>query len=143
MEALTYIIKTGLLIFLFLSAMIDLRQKSLGFNFLCIAFTLGFLLQTIAGNLSLWLLIGGAALGGFFAVISLLSRQALGLGDSFLIGVCGAWLGLYSGILLLLCTFFILSAVGIFALALKKAKAKNSLPFAPFLLAGYIAVLAI
>ena len=142
MEILAYILKLGLLAFLAAAAFIDLRSKSLNLIMLCIFFTAGFLLQTILGQLSVWELLGGSALGSASALISFLSRQAIGYGDSFAIGVCGAWLGLFESIFLLLCAFLIMAVFGIAMLALKKAKPKDRLPFMPFLLAGYIAVLA-
>ena len=142
MQILNYISQIGLLAFLAAAAFIDLRSRSLGLIMLCVSFTAGFLLQTVRGELSLWELLGGAALGAACAVISFLSRQAIGYGDSFAIGVCGAWLGLYEGIFLLLCSFLVMAVFGIFLLALRKARPKDSLPFIPFLLAGYIAVLA-
>ena len=143
MDISGYIIKTGLLGFLFMAALLDYRQRSLNINFLCISFAAGFLLQTISGELALWEMLAGAALGGAAAVLSKLSRQAIGYGDSFMIAVCGAWLGFFENILLILCSFLFLAVFGILAMVLKKAKAKDSLPFAPFLLAGYAAVLAV
>lgn len=142
MEILTYILKLGLLAFLAAAAFADLHSRSLNLIMLCISFTAGFLLQTVLGQLSVWEILGGSALGGASAAVSFLSSQAIGYGDSFAIGVCGAWLGLFESIFLLLCAFLIMAVFGIVMLALKKAKPKDSLPFMPFLLAGYIAVLA-
>lgn len=136
-----YMIHTGLLLFLGIAAQLDLRSKSLGLIFLCAGFTAGVVLQTLSGELSLWEIAGGAALGGAAVLISVLSKNGIGLADGFLLGICGVWLGFASAAVLMLISLLIMAAAAILMISLKKARFKDSLPFAPFLLAGYIVVL--
>lgn len=142
MQILSYITKTALLLWLWAAAELDLKYRHLNLVFLCISFTAGFALQSISGTLALWELLAGAGLGAGFALISKASREAIGYGDSFCIAVCGAWLGFYENIFLLMCSFLILAVFAMAALTLRKLKVKETLPFVPFLLAGYIALLA-
>lgn len=144
MEMLFYcLIRCGLLAFLFIAAMADLKTLRLNFVFLCVSFTCGFALQTLSGELSPVQIFGGATLGAAAGVISFFSRGAVGAGDAFAVAVCGVWLGFTQGAVLVMCALLFMAVFGIVMVALKKVRLKDSLPFAPFLLAGYIALLAL
>ena len=143
MEILSYVIETGLLVLLGVSAEMDFKNRALGLNFLCISFTVGFVLETACASLSLWEMLLGPAVGALLGLISHLSRGAVGKGDAFMAAVCGAWLGFFKNVFLLLCSFLIMAVFGMGALVLRKAKVKDSLPFIPFMLAGYVVLLAV
>ena len=143
MEILNLAAQTGFLAFLAAASFTDVKRRSLNVIFICIGFTAGFVFQTILGELLLREMLAGAALGAAAAVISRISSQAIGYGDSFMIAACGAWLGFYGCACLLMVSLFIMALFGIAAMALKKAKGKDALPFMPFLLAGYIVMLAV
>lgn len=143
MEILSCAVKFGFLVFLAIAAFADLKRRCLNIVFIYIGLTAGFVLQTALGELLLWEMAAGVAVGGAAALISKVSRQAVGYGDSFMAAACGAWLGFYGCVFLLTVSLFIMALFGIAALALKKAKGKDALPFMPFLLAGYIVMLAV
>ena len=142
MEIPDYVTETCFLAFLAAAAIADVRKRSLNIIFLSIGFTVGFVLQTVSGRLSLWEMLLGAALGGAAAIISALSRQAIGYGDSFMIAACGVWLGFSECVPVILCALLLAAVCGAVMMIFKKAKARDSLPFVPFLLAGYLIVLA-
>lgn len=80
----------------------------------------------------------GALPGIFCVVLSFVTRQGLGYGDSILILVCGVSLGLELCICLTLSAFF---WAGIWAMVLfcrKRAEHGRTFAFVPFLLLGFV-----
>lgn len=110
-------------------------------------FSLPAIAIAIAGNLLLgtqdWLnmLIGGAAIGLFFALQFLISRGTwIGGGDIRLGALIGVLLGWELGLLALVMAYLIGAFLSIFLLISKKVKRKSQIPFGPFLIMGvYIA----
>ena len=70
-------------------------------------------------------------------VISLLSHQELGYGDSLLILISGISLGLEQEIRLLMSAFLIAGIWSLIKLVMKKAERSSELPFLPFLMIGW------
>ncbi|MDO4898555.1 MAG: A24 family peptidase [Rothia sp. (in: high G+C Gram-positive bacteria)] len=82
---------------------------------------------------------GGALMLGFYGIMRLASRGALGLGDVKLAGVLGMLLGFFSLENLLWGNLLIFLLGGITAIALvisRKATAKTHIAFGPFMLLG-------
>lgn len=87
-------------------------------------------------------LIGALMSGGIFLIASLIVKGGIGAGDIKLFFVLGLLLA-FEGIFNVLLYSMILSAVfGILLLILKKKKYKDTLPLAPFALAGVILSIA-
>jgi leader peptidase (prepilin peptidase)/N-methyltransferase len=76
--------------------------------------------------------------GVFCMVISLLSHQALGYGDSILITLCGLSIGLSDCLSILFTAFFCAGIVGLQMLVMRRKSRKYELPFVPFLLLGML-----
>lgn len=71
-------------------------------------------------------------------VLSWVSRQSLGYGDSVLILGCGLSLGLWSCVGILLLAFFLAGVWAIGLLLFRRAGRGKEIPFAPFLLLGLV-----
>lgn len=143
MDILFYVIRTGLLLYLAAAAFMDIRTGSFPLEFLCIGFTAGFVLQTVNGRLALWEMLLGVLTGGALALIAGFSREAIGYGDCFMLAACGAWLGFYENIALIIITLALTAVFGGCMMILKKKKGKDALPFAPFMLGGYVLLMVI
>ena len=97
---------------------------------------------------SIWDYVGGAAVGfGFFLAISLvakfiLKREALGSGDTFIVGIGGLLVGTFPLILSLLVGCLIGSVIELIKIRLGASDREDEIAFAPYLLLG-IAVMAI
>lgn len=80
----------------------------------------------------------GVGIGAFLCVISKLTDGSIGMGD----GLLTILTGLYTGgifTFICLCFAFLFSAVAaLYFISIKKKGKKDSLPFIPFMLAGYI-----
>ena len=87
-------------------------------------------------------LYGGLILGGFLALLVVVSREKwMGAGDiklGFLLGAIMMWPSVLVG---LFATFMIGSIVGLILIGIKEKKMKDMIPFAPFMITGaYLAL---
>lgn len=101
-----------------------------------------FIILSIIQKPSEWLItIGSSALGmvvgGFVVLICLLlSRGGIGAGDLKLFAAIGYFYGLAGVMSIMMYSLFIAALVSIGLLISKKAKAKSTIPMAPFILVG-------
>lgn len=72
-----------------------------------------------------------------FLLARVLSRQGVGMGDVKLVCTMAFMLNLYAIVYTLTLSFLLFFVVAVYLLVRKKRTTKDSLPFAPFLLAGY------
>ena len=128
---ITYI---GLFILLIPCGIYDLRTRLIPVWYVGIFAGLAVLYHLLLSNGFFLQMMTGAALGLLFAMVSRISKGALGMGDALVITALGLWCGIRDGITLILFAF-ILSGIcsGIWMLVRKKNR-KDSLPFVPFLL---------
>lgn len=79
----------------------------------------------------------GITVGIFIVVLSVLTRGGIGIGDGIIFMICGLLFGLYeNSILLFLSLVFSAVASGVLIIT-KHVGRKYTLPFAPFVFAGY------
>lgn len=107
----------------------------LGSGILCILYHL------TQRQMSIWIVLGGALVGAAFLIISKVTREGIGYGDSFGILVLGVFLGFWSILIVLSMAFFLLLVVLIPLLLRKKMSRTYTLPFLPFLAGGYLGFL--
>ena len=120
----------------------DLKNRKV---YHCIA--AAYLILSLAGHwigqtASVYDLLLGMIPGLFCFLLSFVSRQSLGYGDSTLITLCGISLGIRSVIEILLAAFF---CSGLWALLLfffGRTGQKKEFPFVPFLFLGVVICLA-
>ena len=137
------ILNVLLLIFLFLAAVSDVRCREVSLILVGAAFLSGLLLRVVLEKCSFWEILFGCIPGCAMLLLSWLTKQAVGFGDSALLVSTGVFLGVLKTLFLLGLSFL---AAGIFAavlLIVKKKKRKEELPFLPFLMTGYVALLAV
>ncbi len=118
---------------------IDIKKKIIPNSLVIIGALAGIILLCFDFN---WTYIWGMVFGlGLFVLIILLSelimkQQGMGEGDAKLMGVIGLFLGLPNTILTAFLSFVIGSIYGIIAMALKKLKPGEEMPFGPFIAIG-------
>lgn len=86
---------------------------------------------------------GGFIYGGLLALVGLLIRNAIGMGDAKMFFVLGLFYGPSMTYLLLLSTLISMSVVAIALLIAKKADRKTTIPMAPFVTIAYAACMLI
>ena len=75
--------------------------------------------------------------------ISFLSKEQIGIGDGVVTGLLGCLLGARGCLVMLCIASCLMAVISIGILILKKGSRRTTLPFAPALLGGYIAALAV
>lgn len=82
----------------------------------------------------------GFALGACFLLLSVLTKGQIGKADGVILMLVGIMSGIYDLIEILCVCFVYLFIIAAILLILKKKTKKQTLPFLPFLTAGYISV---
>lgn len=82
--------------------------------------------------------IWGLLLGGIMCLLSYISNNEIGMGDSIMILILGELYGIFYLIEMLLITFGMLSVLSIGILLLKKGNRKTQIAVAPFLFAANV-----
>ncbi len=123
-------------------SVMDLRVRRLKFSFLMAGFLFAVAGELCGRDIPVLLLAAGAAVGGIFLVVSRLTGEAFGYGDSILITVMGSFIGFWNILSLLIAAFLMAAAFSVFLLAGKRFGRKDSFPFVPFLTAAYIVGMA-
>ncbi len=84
----------------------------------------------------------GLAIGfGFLAIVSIITKGAIGFGDAKLFGIIGLISGSFCTYSTLLISLLLSAVISIVEIARKKMGRKDSLPFGPFIAVGYIVAL--
>lgn len=134
------IIEIILLIWLLVMSVIDIRKGSFSGKNLFIALIFFSIAMGILCFLNLkdWKsVVSGAAVGSVFLIASIVTQGAIGLGDGYILTICGMVTGLYQIMVLIIFALCLASAFGILLWARKKAGRHTKIPFAPFICAGY------
>lgn len=134
------IIESILFIWLLVLAVVDIRKGSFSGKYLF--FALVFFSVAIGIlcflNLKDWKsVVSGGAAGSVFLIASIVTKGAVGIGDGYILMVCGMVLGLYQVVILIILALCLASAFGILLWVRKKAGRHTKIPFAPFICAGY------
>lgn len=130
-----------MLLFLLWCSISDLRTKKIPtvlliiMSLTVIMIRLIFIRQEIAG------MAGGALMGAIFWLISKYTNQAIGYGDSWLLGNMGIYLGGISMLEVATTAFFLTGLVSLAGIVIKQWKKNVTVPFAPFLTAAYLGVI--
>ena len=136
------VIGTGMMgAYLVAAAFSDIRTKHLHRWFLAIGIIPAVLLRLGMDSPGLADMLGGIAVGLFFLAASILSGGRFGKADGVILLYLGAALGFTCAASLAVLAFFLSALVMMVLLVMKKITMKGSLPFVPFLLAAYTAVM--
>lgn len=130
-----------LLLFLIICAFLDIKEKQLPALFLVGVFMILVLLEIFLYQRSVSELVLDGILGGIFLVIGVVSKQAVGYADGFVLCCSGLVLGFYRNLNLLFYSLIAISLFSIIMLIIRKLTVKDRIPFLPFVLAGYLGVL--
>lgn len=146
----SYLAENGLLVIsrvigmgiLFSLSVTDLKYHKVSGSMLMLTSILvaGYVL--LFGRDQIWLSLGGLCMGLFFLLVSRVTREGLGYGDSWLLCILGFYLGTWELMELLLVAWTGAAVVAIVILMSKRYSRKAVLPMVPFITAGYVIVLA-
>lgn len=128
-------------IFLVTASVKDMKTRKISILFLAAAALASLGYQLCESTMDWRMVFGGAAVGGVFLLISKVTREGFGYGDSIGIGILGVFLGFLRVLTVISITFFLILCISIPILWRKKMSKKYALPFYPFLTAGYLCLL--
>ena len=119
-------------------AIMDIKWKKLSLSVLLSGFIILAAGLLCGRDIHMIVLAAGAGVGIVFLVVSRVTDESLGYGDSILILIMGGFLGFWNILSLLVAAFSIAALFSIFMLVRKKFHKKSAFPFVPFLTAAYI-----
>ena len=125
-------------LYMIVLTVMDIKWKKLSLVVLISGFIIvvaGFL---CGRDIHVILLAAGAGVGIVLLVISRVTEESFGYGDSILIVIMGGFLGFWNILSLLVMAFSMSALFSIFMLIKKKFHRKSAFPFVPFLTAAYI-----
>lgn len=128
-----------MMVLLLLAAFNDMKKRSISVRLL-ILLSIFALTAMLLRKDNLWDLLGGAAIGLLFFLISKCTGEQIGYGDSWLILVLGIYAGAKDLIWILFAASF---GAGLFSLCfcvIHKWNRRYSIPFIPFLAAAFLGV---
>jgi len=128
--------------FLVIVFVYDLRYMEILDRFTLPAMAVALLFNVSLGMNPRSLVIGAAAVGGFFLVQYAISRgRWIGAGDIRMGFLMGFMLGFQQGLIALFLAYFFGAFVGVMLIMFKKADGKTQIPFGTFLSAATVAAL--
>ncbi len=123
-------------VMLFSGSIMDIRKKSVPVLFLVLA-AAGSTLMSILDQCDTKEKLLGLIPGGALLAVGKLSG-CVGSADGVMLLLIGAMYGLREGSELMMYSLLLAAAVSVFLIALRHASRKDTLPFIPFLLAGFL-----
>lgn len=117
---------------------IDIKYRKIPAEILAAINVGAFLFQCLCHKEDAALVAGGIVTGIMFLLISKVTGEGVGYGDSLGILGLGIYLGLWKLFEVLAGAFFLLALCAIIVLVRKKMSRKMSLPFYPFLTIAYV-----
>lgn len=84
--------------------------------------------------------LGGLLVGLLFVLVSKVTEEGLGYGDSLLLCILGLYLGLWDLLGLLAVAWLLAAAAAVVILASRRYRRGTVIPMVPFIAAGYAAV---
>ncbi len=94
--------------------------------------------QIFIGKEDIWLILGGIGIGILFFLVSRVTNEEIGYGDSWMILILGIYLGIWRLLEVLSAAFLFLVLAAVGCMTMKKMSGKYKLPFIPFLTGGYL-----
>lgn len=124
------------LLFLGVNAILDFKYKKIPWALSICFIVIGIGSVLTSSPINWWQFLG-VIVGIGMILISVCTKQAIGLGDGLVLLVVGIFIGLWKTLMILFLAGILVAVVGIVLMVQKKGNLKTSLPFIPFLLAAY------
>lgn len=135
----TLILILGVL--LLICALQDLFKKRVYLWVIGIGAVLTFICLPFLDELSVADCIGGVSVGLITILISKITAGKIGMGDGIILCVTGVGLGFWNNLELFGVALFLAAVLSIILMILRVVDRKKSIPFIPFLFAGYLIII--
>ena len=125
-------------VYLLVLSVIDIRLKKVSVRSLLILLGIAVICQVICYRDNLFILVSGGVGGVFFLLLSWITKESFGYGDSILILILGILSGGWNLLEILFAAFLLASGYGAIMILRKRYTRKSSFPFFPFLTIAYL-----
>ncbi len=125
---------------LLICAIQDIFKKRVLLWLICIGAVMTCVCLPFIDRLSVVDCLGGLSIGLVTMLISKMTAGKIGMGDGILLCVTGMGLGFWNNLELFGMALFLAAVLSIFLLILRRVDRKKSIPFIPFLFAGYLII---
>lgn len=115
----------------------DIRLRKVSNQLLLMAGVLAAGYRLLGERLSLVQLFGGVGIGILFFLLGYVTREAVGYGDCWIIGILGVFLGMTQLIEVLSIAWGMTLLVSVLLLCKKRFSRKAAIPFVPFIALAY------
>lgn len=130
--------QTGFAGYLLFLSWMDIRRRKLNLVILLSGFPMVVLGQICFGGIPVILQAAGGAVGLVFLLVSKVTGEAFGYGDSILIAIMGIFVGFWNILSVLMGAFSLAALFSVVMLIRDHFTRKSSFPFVPFMTAAYI-----
>ncbi len=130
----------GLAVFYGLTAIDDVRTKSIRVSEVIIFAVIGVLIDVILKPYSWVSIAGGVAVGAVLYIISILTKEKIGKGDAMIVMISGLYLGFMNTVIVLWLASLLAAIFGVIMVRLRGHQIDVEIPFVPFLLVAYATV---
>lgn len=141
MEIQQHVLELVLGVLLFVCAIMDIKYKKISLILLGTVFVGMLIILPFRKEISMIEGLCGILVGGSLFGINKVTRGQIGIGDACLFCVTGVCLGFWDNMGLLLYSLFFASIFSAFLILIKKVGKKYTIPFAPFVLLGFVGVM--
>ncbi len=132
-----------LIIYLVFCSYSDIKNKYIPYMPTIIIFILLSILQfasVIISNKNILLFIISFIPGLIMLLLSYITRESIGYGDSILLALCTICIGIWNGIFVIMCAFIYAAIFSLFLL-FKGKKHRETIPFIPFIFLSLLSYL--
>lgn len=130
-----------MLLILIVVSVIDWRKREIPIWILVVMSASVIVFAMYCKDVNIWYRLSGVAFGALFFLVSRVTRESIGYGDSWIILLLGAYLGIFRVLQVLFGASLISAFCALFYLWKCKWKRDATLPFVPFLTIAYLGVM--
>lgn len=130
------------LVMLLICAISDVKNKRIPVCVIMAGAVGTVLCALIQPGITLGKMLSGMMLGIIMIIISIVTDEQIGIGDSLIFGVLGIGHGFGAGIAVLGISLGLTAVTAVILLCLKKVGKRDQIAFVPFILTGYCLALA-
>ena len=123
---------------LIIEAVTDFKKKEVNIIFPILLAVAAVVMLFFSKDISLINAIIGIAEGLLLILISVLTKGQIGLGDGILLAACGLMLGGRDNLIMFFFACLSSAVVSALIMIIKKADKKTKIPFAPFMIPGFL-----
>ena len=125
-------------VLLFVAGIVDIQRRQISRKQIWLLLFVCCAVLPLKEDLNVFDAVGGLAIGLCAVCVSVATREQIGKGDGIVIAAVGLVLGARKCLWLVFVASFLMCAVAILVLLLKKGGRQTKLPFLPAIFAGYV-----